>query len=61
MSVDCSNNTCNGGWQNNSIIINSDDVILALTKTIQRQTRLIETLTIRVIELQDKLLQYDGK
>lgn len=61
MSIDCSNNTCNNGWQNNGIIINSDDVILALTQTIQRQAGLIETLTSRIIELQNKLLQYDGK
>ena len=61
MSVDCSNNTCYRGWQNNGIKINSDDVILALTQTIQRQARLIEILTSRVIELQDKLLLTDGK
>ena len=61
MNVDCSNNTCNSGWQNNGIIVNGDDVILALTQTIQRQAGLIEMLTNRVIDLENKLLQYDDK
>ena len=61
MNVDCSNNTCNEGWQNNVIIINSDDVILNLTKTIQEQAALIDYLTNRVIELDNKLLQYVGR
>lgn len=61
MNVDCSNNTCNSGWQNNGIIVNGDDVILALTQTIQRQAGLIEMLTNRVIDLENKLLQYVDK
>jgi len=58
MNVDCSNtnNTCNGGWQNNAIIINSDNVILNLTKTIQEQAALIGFLTNRVLELEEKML-----
>ena len=61
MNIDCSNNTCNSGWQNNGIIINSDDVIIALIQTIQRKDGLIEMLTNKVIDLENKLLQYDGK
>lgn len=61
MDIDCSNNTCNGGWQNNGIIINGDDVILNLTQTIQKQAGLIEAPTNRIIELEDRLLKYDSK
>ena len=61
MNMECSHNTCNSGWQNNGIVVNGDNVILALTQTIQRQARLIEMLTNKVIELENKLLQYDDK
>lgn len=73
MNMECSNNTNNGGFQNSGIIVNGDNVILALTQTIQRQAGLIEMLTNRVIELENrmltsrvteldnKLLQYDDK
>ena len=65
MNMECSNNTNNGGLQNSGIIVNGDNVILALTQTIQRQAGLIEMLTNRVIELENrldnKLLQYDDK
>lgn len=73
MNMECSNNTNNGGLQNSGIIVNGDNVILALTQTIQRQAELIEMLTNRVIELENrmltsrvteldnKLLQYDDK
>ena len=54
MNIDCSNNTCNSGWQNNGIIINGDDVIIALIQTIQRKDGLIEMLTNKTKMVEDK-------